>query len=196
MSKYKIFYIFLQKKKKQKQQFDENEIIKSGKNILSYLRSKGKANSADLIEKLFEDDALAKRLKNYLDGKANPEDVISPEAATALRTYLHYTKSSYSDLKRYTDNIGRPFLPPYHTVTEEIKKCLPDEEQLKFSDDEVVATIKGTLDKHMERTLEDPDTEAIMAGMVEEHGEENVKFELKDKIGHDGTTIDTTKVSI
>ena len=140
------------------------------------MRSKRKNNNADLIEKLFEDDALAKRLTNYLDGKANSEDIISPQAATALRTYLHYTKSSYSDLKRYTDSIGRPFLPPYHTVTEEVKKCLPDE--VKFSDDEVVVTIKRTLDKHMERTLEDPSTEAIMSGMVEEHGEENVKLEL------------------
>ena len=35
-----------------------------------------------------------------------------------------------------------------------------------------------------------------MSGMVEEYGEENVKFELKDKLGHDGTTIPTTKVSV
>ena len=139
---------------------------------------------------------MGKRLKNYLEGRPNPEDIISPEAATALKTYLNYTKSSYSDLKRFTDNIGRPFLPGYHKVTEESKKCLPDQEELKFGDDEAVATIKGSLDKHMERTLLDPEIEDIMVGMVEEHGEENVKFELKDKLGHDGTTIDPTKVSV
>ena len=160
------------------------------------MRSKRKNVNADLIEKLLEDDALAKRLQNYLDGKANPEDIISPQAATALKTYLQYSKSSYSDLKRYTDSIGRPFLPGYHKVTEESKKCLPNEEELKFSDDEVVATVKGTLDKHMERTLQDPDIEEIMEKMVLEHGEENVRFELKDKTGHDGTTIETTKVSV
>ena len=48
----------------------------------------------------------------------------------------------------------------------------------------------------MERTLEDPDIEEIMEKMVQEHGEENIKFELKDKTGHDGTTIETTKVSM
>ena len=160
------------------------------------MRSKGKKDNAEIIQKLFEDDTLGKRLKNYLEGIANPEDIISPEAATALKTYLEYTKSSYSDLKRYTDSIGRPFLPGFHKVTEECAKCLPNKEELKFGDDEAVATIKGTLDKHMERTLLDPEIEAIMVGMVAKYGEENVKFELKDKLGHDGTTIPTTKVSV
>ena len=132
MSKYEIFYIFLQKNKKQKRQFNETEIKKSGNDILAFLRSKGKNDNADLIEKLFEDDALAKRLTNYLDGKANPEDIISLQAATALKTYLQYSKSSYSDLKRYTDSIGRPFLPGYHKVTEESKKILTSNLSLLF----------------------------------------------------------------
>ena len=131
-----------------------------------------------------------------MDGKPNPEDIISPQAATALKNYLNYSKSSYSDLKRFTDSIGRSFLPGYHKVTEESAKCLPNQEELFFGDDEAIATVKGTLDKHMERTLQEPDIEEIMIGMVEEHGEENVIFELKDKIGHDGTTIEPTKVSI
>ena len=46
----------------------------------------------------------------------------------------------------------------------------------------------------MERSLQDSDTEEIMERMVQEHGEENVRFELKAKSGHDGTTIPTTKV--
>ena len=46
----------------------------------------------------------------------------------------------------------------------------------------------------MERSLQDSDIEEIMERMVQEHGEENVRFELKSKSGHDGTTIPTTKV--
>ena len=110
--------------------------------------------------------------KNWkiLGGKPIPEDIIFPEAATAFKTYLGYTKSSYSNLKRYTDSIGRPFLPGFHKVTEE----------LKFGENEAVVTIKGPLDKHMERTLLDLDIEVIMVGMVIEYayGKENIKFEL------------------
>ena len=95
-----------------------------------------------------------------------------------MKTYLGYTKSSYSNLKRYTDSIGRPFLPGFHKVTEECAKCLPNKEELKFGDDEAVVTIKGPLDKHMERTLLDLDIEVIMVGMVVEYGKENIKFEL------------------
>ena len=64
----------------------------NGKEILPYLRSKRKNNNADLIEKLFEDDALARISKNYLDGKVNPEDIISPQVVTVFRTYIHLYK--------------------------------------------------------------------------------------------------------
>ena len=33
-----------------------------------------------------------------------------------------------------------------------------------------------------------------MIRLQQEHGEKNVRFELKSKGGHDGTTIPTTKV--
>ena len=45
----------------------------------------------------------------------------------------------------------------------------------------------------MERSLLDSDIEEIMVRMKQEHGEENVRFILKAKGGHDGTTIPTTR---
>ena len=136
------------------------------------MRSKGKKDNADLIEKLFDDDALAKKFKNILEGKPNPEDIISPQAATALKTYLNFSTSVYKDLKKFTDSIGRPFLPAYYIVAKDCDDCLPNEEELKFEDDCATATIKGTCDKFMQRILQDSNTEEVMVRMVQEYMED------------------------
>ena len=172
---------------------DKDHIDQCKSDILEYLKSKKLKATANVIKQVLENDSIAKKLNNILEGKPNPEDIISPQDATALIKYLNYSKADYQDLKRYTDGIGKWFLPPYKRTTEETVKCLPAEEEMTFSDDCATATVKGQSDAYVARLLQDPDILEIMDRMKQEHGDD-VDFFLGEKIGDDGSTQDTYKV--
>ena len=75
------------------------------------------------IEKLFQDESWCFGQKNqkYFEGKPNPEDIISPQAALALKTYLNFSTSVYiyKDLKKFTDSISKLFLPADYKVAKD-----------------------------------------------------------------------------
>ena len=120
-----------------------------------------------------------------LDGKKSPGDLISSDKAAAVQLYGDMSRSDYEAVKKVSDESGKHFLPNWNVPLDERKKCVsPD---LKVTDKEAVASIKGVLDNHNLRQLQDPHVFESVDRIEKKHGKK-AKFELAFKGGYDGVT--------
>ena len=125
------------------------------------------------------------------EGIKDKSNEISLDDAVAFQVFHNLSSTEYQDIKTYTDNLGRNFLPPYYKVKERKEECLPKD--CKFEDDEATGTIKSTCDKYMQRLWQDPDEKEKRDRLVKEYGK-RIKFKLLYKLGYDGSTQTRYKV--
>ena len=161
--------------------------------LLASLKADGKTEKANVIEKTFksQSDKLAKKLNNVIENKKKKENIIPCHQAAAIIVYLNLTKREYQCLKNFTDNLGIGFLPTWANCREERKKCLADD--LKCDESEATASIRATLKNWLDRAMIDPEVREPCEKLKKEFPA--IKFKLLYKLGFDGSTQTTYKVS-
>ena len=190
-----IFKINLNKANKQKRfkkTYEPAYIEKCMHDVLEHLKNEGSKIQADVIKEMYDNVEKAKKVNDFLQGKKFKDKIIPHDEATAFLVYLGLTQASYTFIKKFLEDRNMYLLPTYDAIRPERKKCVADD--LKATDDEIVASVKSTWYNYLGRLLKDPDVKEKVREIKKEHP--TAEIQALGKGGWDGSTQKKHRVRV